>query len=120
MSRFPPPEVLLQENPFGVINMAQPGARVLNRFAENGVNRTGRRTQRILDHKWMRMPLENILCLEAVRGHVRFREWDGEPLAQLVREFPLPFNPHSFPDRRKNRYVQSKQFIFPGGLSPID
>ena len=52
-------QIFLQKNTLGIIHVAQPRARVAHGFAQNRVNRTGRRAERIFDDERTRMLREN-------------------------------------------------------------
>ena len=55
VARLGAAQVFLQEDALGVVDVLQPRPRVLDRLAQNRVNRTGRRAERILDDERLRM-----------------------------------------------------------------
>ena len=59
-------EIFLQKNPLGIIDVPQPRAGVLDRLAQNRVDRAGRRAERIFDDKRLRMLRQNFFGLQAV------------------------------------------------------
>ena len=59
-------KIFLQKHTLGIIHLPQPRARVGDGFAQNRVNRAGRRAERILDDERLRMLGENFFRLDPV------------------------------------------------------
>src|SRR3974390_3316278 len=85
-------QVLLHENPLGIIDMPQPSARIFGRFAKDGMDRAARRAQRVLQHKRNWLSLNDLLGLQTVARDMRFRERNFVSLAKLSRKVPFTFN----------------------------
>ena len=76
-------EIFLQKNALGIIDVPQPRARVLDRLAQDRVDRAGRRAERIFDDERLRMFRQDFFGLQAVRRDVSLRKGNFEIRAQL-------------------------------------
>ena len=59
-------EIFLQENALGIIDMPQPRARVGDGLAQNRVDRTRRRAERIFDDERLRIFRENFFGFDSI------------------------------------------------------
>src|SRR5215471_21036188 len=113
-------KILLKEHAFGVINVLKPGARIVESFAKNRVDGTGRRTKRVLQDKRLRMTFENGFGLQSVARHVSFGKWDFKVVAELPREVAVPLDFHRCTRRAENGHAKLEQLLRPWRLGPVD
>src|SRR3974390_1180143 len=99
MSGFTRAEVFLKKDALGIVNLLQPGARVLGRLAKYRMDRAGRRTQRVLDDERLGMSFEQLFGFQTVPGNMRLRKWDAVFLAKFSSKITFPFDPHGFARR---------------------
>src|SRR5216684_3525686 len=89
-----PAEVLLQEHPFGIIDVLEPRTRIGQRFAKDCVDRAGWGTERILENERLRVTIQNGFGLQTVARHVSLWKGDLELVTELPGKVAVPFNFH--------------------------
>jgi len=113
-------QVFLQKNALGIIDMLQPCPRVLDRFAQNGVNRAGRRAERIFDDEWPRMFRQDFFGSFLIGRNVGRRKGNFEVRAQFSGEVAFALDPHRFARGAENAGARLQQILRPRLQCPVN
>ena len=113
-------QIFLQKNTLGIIDVPQPCPRVLDRLAQNRVDRAGRRAKRIFDDKRLRMFRQDFFGRFLVGGNVGLRKGNFEIRAQLPGEVALALNPHRLARGAENADARLQQILRPRLQRPVN